>query len=35
LGKTIEELGVITIDEFLGWMAYIKILEDRNKSGKV
>jgi len=33
LGKTLEELGAITINEFVGWMAYIKILEDKKKSG--
>jgi len=33
LGKTLEELGAITVDEFVGWMAYLKILEDKKKRG--
>jgi len=34
LGKTLEELSAITVDEFVGWIAYMKILEDK-KSGKI
>jgi len=34
LHKTLDEIGVMTVDEFVGWIAYLKILENKN-NGKV
>jgi hypothetical protein len=33
LGKTLTELQEITIQEFIGWMAYLEILQDKTKDG--
>ena len=29
LNKTLEELSVITVNEFVGWVAYLKIVEGK------
>jgi len=34
LHKTLDEISVMTVDEFVGWIAYLKLLEKRS-SGKV
>jgi len=34
LGKTLEELQQISVQEYQGWIAYLEILEDRRKHGK-
>jgi hypothetical protein len=34
LGRTIEEIELISIDEYNEWLAYFKITEERSKHGK-
>jgi|TARA_R110001592_G_scaffold70249_4_gene215255 hypothetical protein len=29
LGKTLDEISVMTVSEFVGWLAYIKIIEKK------
>jgi hypothetical protein len=34
LGKTLEEINELTVNEFIGWVAYLNIVSEKMKNGK-
>ena len=33
LHKTLDELRLMTVDEYVGWVAYVKVSAEMNKNG--